>query len=89
MSGHPVIFFHRKDTHCPFAIELKDNLHEWIVKLNYKYQGNIAFEDKVADFQRYHKQTSPWSHLLLIADFTTVQEYLRDLEVISRAIAKF
>ena len=89
LQGHPVIFFYRKDTHCPFAIELKENLHDWLSKLNYKYKGNLEFEEKVADFQRYHKGTSPWSKLLFMVEFTTVTEYLRDLEIISRAIAGF
>jgi len=74
--GHPVVFVYRKGTFCPFAIELQQDLHEWMEKLNYKHKGNTEFEDKVSDYQRFNKSTSPWSKLLMKIEYTTVTEYL-------------
>jgi len=62
-------------------------MHDWMAKLNYKYKGNEEFENRVAEYQKYYKETSPWSRLLLRVEFTTLADYLRDLEVISRAIS--
>ena len=86
-AGHPVIFFHRTGTLCPFAIEIQSEIHDWMSKLNYKYKGNQVFEERVADYQKYYKPTSPWSNLLFRVEFTSVSEYLRDLEIISKNIS--
>ena len=82
-AGYPVIFFHRKETMQPFSIEIQSQWSEWLETLNKKKDTTIKFRKWVSTFQKYHNETSKHSALLLKIEFTTVTEYLRDLEVIS------
>ena len=85
--GYPVVFFHRPTSIRPFAIEL-GNLPKWLGE--YKVGGtsdNKEFASQVAQYQRFNNSTSPYSKLMLQIPFTSVTEYLRDLEVISRTLS--
>lgn len=83
-KGYPVIFFNRSTSIKPFAIELHD-INKWAASFT-PYGSNTTFTDSVKLYHRFNNQSSPYSKLFLKIEFNTVQEYLRDLEEISKAI---
>ena len=89
-AGHPVIFFHRTESLQPFSIEIQGEWTKMMESLDKsdKKSGNKAdFFIKVDAFNKYNNDKSPYSGLLLKIPFTTVSEYLRDLEIISKSVA--
>ena len=87
-AGHPVIFFHRKNSMQPFSVEIQDEWKTWLETIDRSSQNNRKdFYRKVELYNKYNSSKSPYSGLLLKIEFVTVDDYLRDLEVISRAIA--
>lgn len=85
--GHPVIFFHRKDSLQPFSVEIQDEWRTWLEAIDRANKGRGDFYKKVDLFNKYSAKKSPYSGLLLKVEFETVHEYLRDLELISKEIA--
>ena len=85
--GHPVIFFHRKDSLQPFSVEIQDEWRTWLESIDRANKGRGEFYKKVDLYNKYTTKKSPYSGLLLKVEFETVHEYLRDLEVISRGLA--
>lgn len=87
-AGHPVIFFHRKNTMQPFSVEIQDEWKSWLETIDRSSQNNRKdFYRKVELYNKYNSGKSPYAGLLLKIEFVTVDDYLRDLEIISRAIA--
>lgn len=86
-AGHPVIFFHRKDSLQPFSVEIQDEWRTWLEAIDRSNKGRPDFYKKVDAFNKYCMKKSPYSGLLLKIEFETVHEYLRDLEAISKEIA--
>lgn len=89
-AGHPVIFFHRTNSLQPFSVEIQNEWSKIMESLDKsdKKSGNKAdFFKKVDAFNKYNNEKSPYSGLLLKIPFETVNDYLRDLEVISKSIA--
>lgn len=87
-AGHSVIFFHRKNSIQPFSVEIQDEWKTWLETIDRSSQNNRKeFYRKVELYNKYNSSKSPYSGLLLKVEFVTVHEYLRDLEVISKAIA--
>ena len=89
-AGHPVIFFHRTESLQPFSVEIQGEWTKIMESLDKsdKKSGNKAdFFKKVDSFNKYNNDKSPYSGLLLKIPFTTVSEYLRDLEAISKSVA--
>ena len=89
-AGHPVIFFHRTESLQPFSIEIQGEWTKMMESLDKsdKKSGNKAdFFKKVDAFNKYNNDKSPYSGILLKIPFTTVSEYLRDLEIISKSVA--
>lgn len=84
--GHPVIFLHRGTSIKPFGIELQ-NIKEWASNFSI-FGENLQFKEQVRLWQKFNNKSSPYSKLLLMVDFTSLQDYLRDLEVISTTLNK-
>ena len=88
-AGHPVIFFHRKDSIQPFSVEIQDEWRTWLESIDKSNKGNgrAEFYKKVDLYNKFNMKKSAHSGLLLKVEFETVHDYLRDLEVISKALA--
>ena len=86
-AGHPVIFFHRKDSLQPFSVEIQDEWRTWLEAIDRSNKGRPDFYKKVDAFNKYVSKKSPYSGLLLKIEFETVHDYLKDLEAISKEIA--
>lgn len=89
-AGHPVIFFHRTDSLQPFSVEIQNEWSKILESLDKsdKKSGNKAeFFKKVDLYNKYNNEKSPYSGLLLKLTFNTVDEYLKDLETISKSLA--
>jgi phosphopantothenate-cysteine ligase len=85
-AGHPVIFFHRKNSLQPFSVEIQDEWSTWLESIDRANKGRGEFFKKVDTYNKYHQKKSPYCGLLLKIEYGTVQEYLRDLELISREL---
>lgn len=87
-KSHPVIFFHRKGSIQPFSVEIQDDWKTWLETIDRSSQNNRKdFYRKVELYNKYNSSKSPYSGLLLKIEFVTVNDYLRDLEIISKALA--
>lgn len=88
-AGFPVIFFHRKGTMIPFAIELESDKEAWMAQLNFQngLEGS-DFKERITEYQKYHTSCSPYSKMLLMVDFVSLHDYLRDLEIISKEVSQ-
>ena len=87
-AGHPVIFFHRPDTVMPFAIEIKSDFDDMLLKMDPSKPVDSQFRQRLELYQKYNKDTSPFGRLLCKVPFTTVEDYLQGLEEINRDLAK-
>ena len=85
-AGLPVIFFHRKNTLQPFSVEIQDEWSTWLEALDRANKGRGEFFKKVDLYNKYNQKKSPYSGLLLKIEYVTVNDYLRDLETISREL---
>ena len=89
-AGHPVIFFHRDTSLQPFSVEIQGEWTKMMESLDKsdKKSGNKAeFFKKVDAFNKYNNEKSPFSGLLLKISFTTVTQYLKGLEEVSKSVA--
>jgi len=87
-AGHPVIFFHRKNSMQPFSVEIQDEWKTWLDAIDRSGQNNRKdFYKKVEMYNKFNSKKSPHSGLLLKIEFETVHEYLRDLEVICKCLS--
>ena len=89
-AGHPVIFFHRDTSLQPFSVEIQGEwtkLMESLDKSDKKSNNKADFFKKVDAFNKYNNEKSPFSGLLLKIPFTTVTEYLKGLEEVSKSVA--
>ena len=84
-AGHPVVFFYREGSICPFSIEIQSQREKWLNNYNLDNQSeNNEFLRLIELFQKYNKSSSPYSKLLTLIPFVTINEYLSGIELISR-----
>lgn len=88
-AGYPVIFFHRKNSLQPFSVEIQSEWSSWLENLSRFNRGKRGdFFKHVDQYNKYNSKKSPYSGMLLKIEFDTVDDYLRDLEIISRELHK-
>lgn len=71
----------------PFSVEIQDEWQTWLEAIDRANKGRGDFYKKVDLYNKYNSKRSPYAGLLLKVEFVTVQDYLRDLEVISKELA--
>lgn len=91
-AGHPVIFFHRKDSIQPFSVEIQDEWRTWMDAIDKQNKGKGDFGrgdfyKRVDAYNKYTAKRNPHSGLLLKVEFETVHQYLSELENISKELA--